>query len=1261
MQTTLRKLRKYREDKVALITLFTICVVTHLPWLFVFKIFTSGDWNYITPEKYEAFFHFSPIWFSDGLGGTSATPSFYLIRFFEGAMSQFGAGFMLNEKLFFLLPISFVGTFGTYFMLRQYFVPWASSIGALVFTFNTALLFNYAGPLTIGMVDALTPLAILLFMKLLRDYRNKKLLIANGVMLTLMMAYELRITIIVGAIFAGYLVFKAFTSGGVTSYLRPRSIPLVMLGVLVLALNAYWLVPYILGAGSGVTFSNVFDEGLFTSYSNVLNALTLSHPFWTGSRPATFVVQPIPIYAWILPVIAFCGFALIKFRKEHDKDVIFWALLCMVGFFLIKQVNEPLVDAYPWIFENVPGFTAFRESSKFYLITALCYSVLIPFGLIRLRLILKRRNISFNSFRVPGNVLAALPVAAILIVIGLNMLPLVSGSLKTLYTPKEIPQDYQKLDSFVNGQDAYFRTLWLPTSSRWAPESVRHPKVNASSAVQGEWNNQVTKKDLLAKATIRDKTVALLSDDSSQQMLSAMSVKYVIVPSRDVASQDDFFRYYGDDRDFYLDAADNSPFLRKVDVGTGDIAVYENTRFKDNFYASNDLQQFTRTQNVNVTAPYDLVTGSLKQEYSFMVKDPAKSTLSDDVPTRISDLFSDIHPDDIKRGSLQTSVSDANKKELYYDTYSRPVIYDVSKGVFSFSRDVVAGVRHGDKAAISPSLSQEKISEAALQPGSEYYLVAGQQVKKLADRDFAGPQRLGDSSVGYSLLRKAGSNVVNNPSFEKGLWQSKVEDCNKYDDNPDISMHHASESTDGKKGLMLGSLLHTACTTTDSINVRASEYVLHFSHKTLVGSGVGYRASFDNGQVIEKRLDSNTKWSEDMEYLSVPQGVKTMKLTLIGYPNYQLKSKAFSVFDDVSLVPVDTIIKAPALESPERFAVQDLKSEPDTTLSIPMQAGDGGERVKNGGFSQGLWQKQVFDCNDYDDTPVIGMKLGKRDASDSYVELEARRHNACTTSENIPLEQGYTYLLSFKYQSDNAKSATYTIKFNDQNGTFKEENVPIKDTEWHTYAKQIQAPLGATSATITVYANGGERGNVTFRNRYDDVSLRRLPGAAGQYYMVSKPDRVLKRPEVIIDNISNPTRKQLRVQGATTPFYLNYSATFNPLWRLELDNSKLSGMNMYSPFANVDSIDSSNHYRLNDYLNGWYVDPERLCADSKEGCTKNSDGSYDIKLMAEFTSQRWFYAGSVLSLATLVVITVILLLPVGTKKRGSSANTYNRK
>ncbi|NCU42685.1 MAG: hypothetical protein EOM19_08355 [Candidatus Moranbacteria bacterium] len=59
-------------------------------------------------------------------------------------------------------------------------------------------------------------------------------------------------------------------------------------------------------------------------------------------------------------------------KREY---ILFFALVALVGMLLGKQVSEPFPTLYNWLYETFPGFNAFREASKFYVLIALGYAV----------------------------------------------------------------------------------------------------------------------------------------------------------------------------------------------------------------------------------------------------------------------------------------------------------------------------------------------------------------------------------------------------------------------------------------------------------------------------------------------------------------------------------------------------------------------------------------------------------------------------------------------------------------------------------------------------------------------------------------------------------------------------------------------------------------------------------------------------------------------------------------------------------------------
>jgi len=264
------------------------------------------------------------------------------------------------------------------------------------------------------------------------------------------------------------------------------------------------------------------------------------------------------------------------------------------------------------------------------------------------------------------------------------------------------------------------------------------------------------------------------------------------------------------------------------------------------------------------------------------------------------------------------------------------------------------------------------------------------------------------------------------------------------------------------------------------------------------------------------------------------------------------------------------------------------------------------------------------------------MSLNTQDKSDGKqsLQLEATRHIACTAI-NIPVKAGASYLFSFDYQSPNAPTASYYLGFNDKTKTVLSASLPITDTSWHTLSQTITVPNGATTLSLFIYAreSDGKTNNI---NRYDNFKLIEVPDISDSYYLVSQPKATLQQPASTTFELINPTKKLVHIKGATTPFFLAFSESYDPHWQLEMNDQNIHGfLNSWWPFARPDAVPSVYHYQLDGFLNAWYVDTPALCAISGASCVKNADGSYDIEMVIEFTPQRWFYLGLLISGVTL--------------------------
>jgi hypothetical protein len=143
------------------------------------------------------------------------------------------------------------------------------------------------------------------------------------------------------------------------------------------------------------------------------------------------------------------------------------------------------------------------------------------------------------------------------------------------------------------------------------------------------------------------------------------------------------------------------------------------------------------------------------------------------------------------------------------------------------------------------------------------------------------------TSFAYLDKQRSRRNLIPNPSFEEGLWQSKVWDCYAYDERPVVSMtQNSKDAHDGRKSLELSAKRHIACSGPGKISVKQkSQYLLHFMYKSVGGSFAGYQITFDDefATSLSGFLPAGKQaWTDFSRQIEVPPGAKHMELVVYG-------------------------------------------------------------------------------------------------------------------------------------------------------------------------------------------------------------------------------------------------------------------------------------------------------------------------------------------------------------------------------------------
>ena len=1122
----------------------------------------------------------------------------------------------IADKFLIMWPWIILSGLGSYFLVRKITKSeMGGLIGSLVFGFNTYFLaINTQGHLLLSIASVLAVFSLLFFIKLLEE-KKSYLIILTALALFFTGTSDFRILYMaIWLIFLYYLfhlffITKPLNRKNILNSLKFIALPIILL----LLLNFYWLSSSI-SAGSLID-NSVMNRTLFgSSFFDLSRAITLFHPFWTSGKIEWFTVQKIPFYFWLIPILALSGFIL----NRKNKNIIFFLLVALLGVFLSKQIDEPFGNVYRWLFEYFPGFDAFREASKFYLLTAIGYAVLIGALISWLW-----KTLTGQKWKTYGKYILTFLIAFIFL---WNTKSMITGETGTMFAPRNIPNDYLIYKDFISKQSGFFRTLWAPTYTRWTFYNTEKRTASAVTTIGNEWKAYTSFDPSYDSWPKNEQIIDIFKKNSSDDLFDENNIKYVIVPTNDLANDVNPFYYYGgkenpDIRNWYISELDKIDWLKKINIGTKELTVYENKNYGQYIFALNNIYGLNSLDNLDDKTKF--ANQELKNSFNFSLLD---EKTADEPLTRFESLYENI-------GNQAFGTSDQsllNEKFTSSNQYSSNYLYSNNqkyKGYYSFNNQLLSlytipnGILFLNDKLLVDSQNEENTFFQKTLDGNRYYLAANDYIipiKTGEKNDLPLPGEQAPLKI-YS----AGTNLIENPSFENGAWQEVVGDCHKYDNNPILSMSlNSQEKSAGEQSLQLEATRHIACTA-QKFSVSPGEYIFSFDYQSPDSKQAGFYLQFNNQSktIVNNTLEINDgKWHSLLKKIDVPNGADSAVLYIYAYPS-DGNANNIVRYDDFEFSALNLAGEA-AVPQPEKM-FENILATPrkgENTFAYKDDKYNYQNIFANGSFEQGLWADKVSDCYNYDSNPSISMRLSSEQKTDGgySLELGAKKHIACS-STSFPINGGSTYLLSFDYQGD-AILAGYYVSFDDSKKTNLSEKMPIKGKGWISFTKKIKAPQGATSFRIYIYAyeSDGKKKNTV---RYDNFQLIEIPDLENRFYLVGKSEKKLKQPKNIDFEISSSAKKIVHIKGATTPFFLSVSEGYHDGWQLQLGNKR---------------VDDKYHYKLNGFLNAWYVDPAELCQNNGNACIKNSDGSYNLEIIIKFEPQRWFDFGLWISEITLI-------------------------
>ncbi len=1192
--------------------LLTLPLALYFRWL-NFDIFTYGDWSYKHLDTLKDTLQLSSWIGNSGFGSFDELVWRAPFNLLFGLFAAAGLPINVSEKFIVFIPIALTSILAPYMLLHQITKQrLASVIGALFYATNTYFLaINPQGHQLLTLAANVLTIAFALFIKAL-DSNRQGTYIGAALLLWLASIIDFRLFYIGGILFGAYLLYWRLIASG------PKRMPLKPLAVftaITILLQVSWLTVTLASGGSSSSDA-VLHRSLFGSeYWDLASALTLHHPFWTGFTTSWFISNAVPLVFWLIP-IGVCAALIIERKNTY---VIFFAVVAVAGILLSKQTSEPFGGLYPFLFDHVPGFGAFRESTKFYYLVALGYTV-----------ILASLVVSLGRLRTHIRLGRTIFAGTLVLLIGLclvNALPYVTGSMHKLLAPRTMPADYARLAKQLQASGDYYRTLWVPIAPRWSYYSSKHPRVNGTNLAAIMQRQAISIGNYNSPA---EQIYMMIASPLFKQYLDTSSIRYIYVPLRDAANQDDFFPLYGDDRQFYIDALDKTSFLSRVDMGTKDVVVYQNKSYRPYITATANL--FDVPEQTALEPLYRFMADGVAAPISFAI--PGKKNTSTPANTA-ADIFDPLAPSAVTKGAVIRDITLDQPGTLHL-TGNRPTIsYTISGGVLHLQADHTQPLTVDGQLASTPG-QIKSIGDIRLAATRNYLVWVNGQLIPLNPRAIS--RNLGSSSGGVLVLSTDQTNLIQNGSFESGPWQQAVGDCNAYDADPGLGMTVDDRTaTDGKQSLELAASRHTACTLSNDMDVEGDrQYLVSFNYKAPNAKRITFGVTFD-GQTQVQHIFTNSgteEWRTAYQLITAPPTAQRLTLQLYGLPpaNYSFDANVASTrYDQVVVTPV-TIEQAYLVD--QTANAQNLPIAAGKHQFVYTDPGITAENlIHNASLESGTWQRQAQACDDREGRRQVSATTSDM-ASDGHksLELTAKGRVACTGPDGIAVTENTNYVLGFDHQSVSNNVASFSLSFNDRGRTSIGDTFATNQ-DWQTYTKIITVPAGATLARLKVYTTSSATAGITNTNRYDNFRLLAIPPVNDRFYLTTTAN--LQTPQHVTFRSHSQTKKTVAITGASGPFYLTMAESYSPGWRL-------TGQKQ------------NTHGKLDGNLNAWYVDPAKLCAEYKKSCTRRADGSYDMRLSINYAPQRWFVAGLCVELATLVgVAGYALLLGRRTRRRST--------
>ncbi|MDO8724659.1 MAG: hypothetical protein Q7J35_01155 [Candidatus Methanoperedens sp.] len=398
-----------------------------------------------------------------------------------------------------------------------------------------------AGHWLLLLAYAVTPFAIKGLIDFFEDPSTKRA-IKVVFLLTYIFVLETHTPFLLLIVFGVLFLVKLVEYRKIDAKIFSLSRSIILIGLLLLILNSYWLVPTFVGSSVPLGEITGSDLNTFTTTQdlnfNTLFTTASMYGFWRGGYIYTKDLLPYWYLFFIFILfLSVHGFVSNYKHPGHGTYVKAFGAVAVLSVLLAAGISGPFAGVFEFLFNNIFFFKGFREPQKFVALLVLSYAYLGGLGVAEIEKMARDKTIKKFNLRKIGTIVIIVMALATPFIYSFTMFNGFWGQLK----PSDYPKDWYEVNDFLNQDEQDFKVLFLPwhmyMDFKWLPTAQKRIADPASiffdkPVIQGD--NMEAGSIYSSSTNSVSKYVEFLLATNNKinnigELIAPLNVKYVIL------------------------------------------------------------------------------------------------------------------------------------------------------------------------------------------------------------------------------------------------------------------------------------------------------------------------------------------------------------------------------------------------------------------------------------------------------------------------------------------------------------------------------------------------------------------------------------------------------------------------------------------------------------------------------------------------------------------------------------------------------------